>query len=99
MLTTILLAMGNLGSQCIIQHLDDGLRHRDLNVVSAVLRSLGEVKHVESEEALLGHFHKSSTADTKEKVQVLRALRKQNCTYQTASSILTSGLAMLYDES
>jgi hypothetical protein len=99
MLITMLLAMGNLGSQFIIQHLDRGLFHCDLNVVSAAVRSLGDTKHADSEEALLGHYHKSSTADTKAKVQVLRSLRKQNCTYQTASSILTSGLAMLKDES
>ena len=87
--------MGNLGSDCIISHLEHGLSHRNLNVVSAARRSLSEIKHINSEVALLRHFHDSSTVDTRSRIQVLRGLIKNNCSRRTSFSIWSSGLEII----
>jgi len=87
--------MGNLGSECVISSLEQGLSHHNLDVVAAARRSLGEINHVDSEAALLRHFHNSSTFDTRARVQTLRSLAKQNCSHQTAFSILSIGLKVV----
>ena len=94
-LSTIMLAMGNLGSECVISSLEQGLSHRNLDVVAAARRSLGEINHADSEAALLRHFHNSSTFDTRARVQTLRSLTKQNCSHQTAFLILSIGLKIV----
>ena len=87
--------MGNLGSECIISHLEQGLSHRNQNVASAARRSLGGIQHENSEIALLRHFHNSSSVDTRARVQALRGLSKMNCSSHTAFSILLSGLEIV----
>ena len=94
-LSSVVLAMGNLGSEQIVSHLERALDHSNLNVVSAARRSLGETKHVQSEFALLRHFHNTSRVDIRSRAATLRALSKHNCSYQTASSILSGGLKMI----
>ena len=94
-LSTIVLAMGNLGSDCNLPHLERALRHRSQNVVFAARRSLGEVKSLKSEAALLQNFHEASTVDTRARVQVLRALQKHNCSRETAISVLSEGLRLI----
>ena len=87
--------MGNLGSECNVPYLERALRHRSENIVFAARRSLGEVKSLKSETALLQHFFDASTVDTRARVQVLRALQKHNCSQETAISLISEGLRMV----
>ena len=87
--------MGNLGSASVIPHLEDSLRHRSPNVVSAALRSLGMVNHPNAAMALLRHFHNASTVDTRARIQVLKALQRHDCSYQALYSIFSDGLKLL----